>query len=108
MTWIIKNVNRIPTHCGVAHESVHSLARGHVIRVCLQARQAEDGDQYTYTLKHHSHIVNYLIISSCKIGKLCLIIHAYHIGWVCLVCLSLAKPIYQLAIGSYTCDDINA
>ncbi len=32
--WIIKKVNRIPTHCGVAYESVHSLSRGHVIRVC--------------------------------------------------------------------------
>ncbi len=34
MTWIIKKVNRIPTHCGVAYESVHSHSRGHVIRVC--------------------------------------------------------------------------
>ncbi len=34
MTWIIKKVNRIPTHCGVAYESVHSLARGHMIHVC--------------------------------------------------------------------------
>ncbi len=34
MTWIIKKVNRIPTHCGVAYESVRSLARGPVIRVC--------------------------------------------------------------------------
>ncbi len=33
VTWIIKKVNRIPTHCGVANESVCSLARGHVIRV---------------------------------------------------------------------------
>ncbi len=33
MTLIIKKVNRIPTHCGVAYESVPSLARGHVIRV---------------------------------------------------------------------------
>ncbi len=33
MTWIIKKANRIPTHCGVAYESVCSLARGHVIRV---------------------------------------------------------------------------
>ncbi len=33
VTWIIKKVNRIPTHCGVAYESVHSLARGHMIRV---------------------------------------------------------------------------
>ncbi len=33
MTWIIKNVNRIPTHCGVAYESICSLARGHVIGV---------------------------------------------------------------------------
>ncbi len=34
VTWIIKKVNSIPMHCGVAYESVHSLARGHVIRVC--------------------------------------------------------------------------
>ncbi len=34
MTWIIKKVNRIPTHCGVAYESVRSLARDHMIRVC--------------------------------------------------------------------------
>ncbi len=34
MTWIIQNVNRILTHCGVAYESVHSLVRGHVIRAC--------------------------------------------------------------------------
>ncbi len=34
VTWIIKKVNRIPTHCGVAYESVRLLARGHVIRVC--------------------------------------------------------------------------
>ncbi len=33
MTWIIKKVNRIPTHCGVAYESVCLLVRGHVIRV---------------------------------------------------------------------------
>ncbi len=33
MTWIIKKVSRIPTHCGVACESICSLARGHVIRV---------------------------------------------------------------------------
>ncbi len=33
VTWIIKKVNRIPTRCGVAYQSVHSLARGHVIRV---------------------------------------------------------------------------
>ncbi len=33
VTWIIKNVNRIPTHCGVAYESVGLLARGHVIRI---------------------------------------------------------------------------
>ncbi len=31
MTWIINKVNRIPTHCGVAYESVRSLARGHLI-----------------------------------------------------------------------------
>ncbi len=36
VTWIIKKVNRIPTHCGVANESVHSLARGHVIRVWIK------------------------------------------------------------------------
>ncbi len=35
MTWIIKKVNKIPMHCGVAYKSVCSLARGHVIRVCL-------------------------------------------------------------------------
>ncbi len=34
VTRIIKKVNRIPTHCGVAYESVRSLARGHMIRVC--------------------------------------------------------------------------
>ncbi len=33
VTWIIKEVNRIPTHCGVAYVSVCLLARGHVIRV---------------------------------------------------------------------------
>ncbi len=33
VTWIIKKVNRIPSHCDVIYESVHSLARGHVIRV---------------------------------------------------------------------------
>ncbi len=33
MTLIIKKVNRIPTHCGVAYECARSLARGHVIRV---------------------------------------------------------------------------
>ncbi len=36
VTWIIKKVNRIPTHCGVAYESVCSLARGHMIRVCQE------------------------------------------------------------------------
>ncbi len=35
VTWNIKKVNRIPTHCGVAYESVHSLARSHVIEVCV-------------------------------------------------------------------------
>ncbi len=33
VTEIIWKVNRIPTHYGVAYESVHSLARGHVISV---------------------------------------------------------------------------
>ncbi len=32
VSWIIKKVNRVPTHCGVAYESVCLLARGHVIR----------------------------------------------------------------------------
>ncbi len=36
MTWIIKKVTRIATHCGVAYESVHLLARGHVIRACAE------------------------------------------------------------------------
>ncbi len=31
MIWIIKKVNRIPTHCDVSFEC--SLARGHVIKV---------------------------------------------------------------------------
>ncbi len=35
VTWIIKKVNRIPMHCGVAYESVCSFARGHVVRVWL-------------------------------------------------------------------------
>ncbi len=26
--------DRIPTHCGVAYESIRSLARSHVMRVC--------------------------------------------------------------------------
>ncbi len=30
---MIKKVNGIPTHCGVAYESFRSEARGHVIRV---------------------------------------------------------------------------
>ncbi len=25
----------MPTHCTVAYESVHSFARGHVIRMCI-------------------------------------------------------------------------
>ncbi len=33
VTCIIKKVNKITPHCGVAYESVCSLARGHVIRV---------------------------------------------------------------------------
>ncbi len=33
VTWIIWKVNSIPTHCGLAYESIHSLARGHMIRV---------------------------------------------------------------------------
>ncbi len=33
VTWIIWKVNRIPMHCGVVYESVHLLARGHVIRM---------------------------------------------------------------------------
>ncbi len=36
MTCIIQKVNTIPMHCVVAYESVHSFARGHVIRVILQ------------------------------------------------------------------------
>ncbi len=28
-------VNRITTHCDMANESVHSLVRGHMIRVCV-------------------------------------------------------------------------
>ncbi len=39
MTWIILKVNRIPTHCGVAYECVHSFSRGHVIRVCVKSAQ---------------------------------------------------------------------
>ncbi len=35
MTWIIQKVNGVPTHCGVAYESVHLLAKGHVISVIL-------------------------------------------------------------------------
>ncbi len=34
MTWIIKKINKIPTHCDVVYENVCSLARGHVIRMC--------------------------------------------------------------------------
>ncbi len=30
---IMQKINSIRTHCGVANESVHSLARGHMIRV---------------------------------------------------------------------------
>ncbi len=37
MAWSIKKVNRIPTHCGVVYESVRSLARGHIVRVCIMA-----------------------------------------------------------------------
>ncbi len=37
VTWIIKKVNKIPTHCGVAYDSVRSLARDHVIRVWASA-----------------------------------------------------------------------
>ncbi len=33
VTWIIWKVNRIHMHCGVVYESVHLLARGHVIRM---------------------------------------------------------------------------
>ncbi len=32
-----KEVNNIAMHCGVAYESVHLLARGHMIRVCKLA-----------------------------------------------------------------------
>ncbi len=39
VTWIIKKVNRIPTHCGVAYESVRSLARGHMIKVWMASYQ---------------------------------------------------------------------
>ncbi len=35
VTWIIKKVNSILTHCGVAYESARSLARDHVIIVWL-------------------------------------------------------------------------
>ncbi len=35
VTWIIQKVNRIPTHCGVAYDSVRSLARGHMITMWL-------------------------------------------------------------------------
>ncbi len=35
VTWIIKKVNKIPTHCVVVYESVCSLVWGHVIRVCF-------------------------------------------------------------------------
>ncbi len=33
VTWIIWKVNSIPMHCDVAYECVHSLARGHEIRL---------------------------------------------------------------------------
>ncbi len=45
MTWIILKVKSIPTHCGVAYESVHTPATGHVMRVwsftdyCMQLPQ---------------------------------------------------------------------
>ncbi len=35
VTLIMRKVNRIPMHCGVAYESVCSLASGHLIRVCI-------------------------------------------------------------------------
>ncbi len=36
VTWIIKKVNRISTHCDVAYENVRSLGRGCVIRVWFE------------------------------------------------------------------------
>ncbi len=51
MTWVIKNVNRFPMHCGVAYESVCVLARDHVIRVC---------NKYYTGIEHlRSHPVSY-------------------------------------------------
>ncbi len=37
VTWVILKVNRIPSHCNVAYESVCSFARGYVIRVCFHS-----------------------------------------------------------------------
>ncbi len=49
VTWIIKKVNIIPMHCGVACESVCSLARGHVIRVCRHlVKNISAVDMYFY------------------------------------------------------------
>ncbi len=36
----------MPMHCGVANEGVRSLARGHVIRVCIEAVRVTSSGYY--------------------------------------------------------------
>ncbi len=63
MTWIIQKVNNIPMHCGVAYENVHSLARCHLIRVCLKGSY-----KYSSIKKKVPSIVSYrvnCVLCSC-------------------------------------------
>ncbi len=53
VTWIIQKVNRIPTHCDVTYESVHSLAIGHVIRVWVCVCEKKWLTQSMDFLTHH-------------------------------------------------------
>ncbi len=50
MTLIMEKVKSIPVHCGVAYESVHLLARSHVIRVCGMPSQRQQ-----WWLHHWTH-----------------------------------------------------
>ncbi len=61
MTWIIKNVNRIAMHCGVAYESVCSFAISHVIRVWFKAWKVQSEwttlvGLYVVCVMHHNTV----------------------------------------------------
>ncbi len=59
----------MPTHCGVTNESVHSLARGQVIRMW---RFAQEGSNDVF------HIFSFKIVLYCIYFTLVTVVHTFH------------------------------